>query len=87
MNKNNIIYDILKNESKMKRYVLSTSAGVFNGTVEFPFLDSFYQDISVYDLVVLKNGYLQHGNDRIDLDDTYVFVDSIVSISPAVAEI
>lgn len=83
MNKANYIYDIVNRKDKETRYVLTTSAGIFNGNVEFPMLDSLYQDFSFYDMVVLKNGFLQQGNDKIDLDDTYVFLDSVVAICPA----
>lgn len=86
MNKNNCIYDILKQQNSKKRYLLSTSAGVFNGQVELPCFDDLYQDISAYELIILKNGYLQQGSDRIHLEDTYVFVDNIISISPAMAD-
>lgn len=86
LNKNNFIYDILKKANDKKRYILSTSAGLFNGQVEFPYLGTYDQDYGSYDLIVLKNGYLQQGKDKINLDDTYVFLDSIISISPAIAE-
>lgn len=84
MNKANYIYDLVKKESKATRYILTTSAGVFNGNVEYPALESLYQDFSAYDVVMLKNGFLQQGNDKIELDDTFVFVDSVIAISPAV---
>lgn len=87
MNKANYIFDLVNKKDKETRYVLTTSAGILSGNVEFPEYDCLHQDFSAFDMVMLKNGFLQQGNDKIGLDDTYVFLDSVVAISPAAAEL